>query len=134
MTEGKGRVLVVDDEECIRRNLRIYFEDEGFEVSGAESGEEALEMLTNSGFEVAIVDMRLPGMDGNTFIERAHEVDSQLDFLIFTGSAGFQLPEQLVRMGMNEEQVFMKPLNDMTELVAALTGVLQAREELDGEE
>ena len=100
MREEKGRILVVDDEESIRRNLRSYLEDEGLRVSDAESGEEALDLLTNNPFEAAIVDMRLPGMDGNAFIEHAHELDSQLGFLIFTGSAGYQLPEQLTKMGM----------------------------------
>jgi DNA-binding NtrC family response regulator len=133
MSEGKGRILVVDDEESIRRNLRIYLEDEGFEVIAAESGEKALEMLTRSHFEAAIVDMRLPGMDGNTFIERAHNVDSQLGFLVFTGSMGYQLPERLVSMGMREAHVFMKPLSDIAPLVNALTGLLQMGEELEGE-
>ena len=85
MRKDKGRILVVDDEESIRRNLCIYLEDEEFEVSAAESGEEALEMLTHSSFEAAIVDIRLPGMDGNTFIERAHKLDMELGFLVFTG-------------------------------------------------
>lgn len=129
MREGTGHILVVDDEESIRRNLHIYLEDEGFEVSDAESGEEALELLTHRFFEAAIVDMRLPGMDGNTFIERAHELDSDLGFLIYTGSAGYQLPERLARMGMREDQVFMKPLSDMTKLVDVLRGLLQPREE-----
>ncbi|HQN18673.1 MAG TPA: response regulator [Syntrophobacteraceae bacterium] len=129
MKENKGRILVVDDEESIRRNLLIYLDDEGFEVRGAESGEEGLEMLTHDSFEAAIVDMRLPGIDGNTFIERAHELDGQLGFLIYTGSAKYQLPERLTRIGLTETQVFMKPLSDMTPLVSALTEVLQTRDE-----
>jgi DNA-binding NtrC family response regulator len=129
MKENKGRILIVDDEESIRRNLLIYLEDEGFEARGAETGEEGLDMLTRGGFEAAIVDMRLPGIDGNTFIERAHELDGQLGFLIFTGSAKYQLPERLERIGLRETQVFMKPLSDMTPLVTALMGVLQTRDE-----
>lgn len=129
MKEKQKRILVVDDEESIRRNLRIYLEDEGFEVNAANSGEQGLEMLAGNAFDAAIVDMRLPGMDGNTFIERAHEMDMQLDFLVYTGSVGYQIPEHLARMGMKEEQVFMKPLGDLAELVNALRGVLQRRKE-----
>lgn len=133
MRKDKGRILVVDDEESIRRNLCIYLEDEEFEVSAAESGEEALEMLTHSSFEAAIVDIRLPGMDGNTFIERAHKLDMELGFLVFTGSVGYQLPERLACMGMKEGQVFMKPLSDMTAMVNSLRGLLQTREEREEE-
>jgi len=129
MREAGRRVLVVDDEECIRRNLRIYLEDEGFEVSDVQSGEEALEILVRQPFEAAIVDMRLPGIDGNAFIEEAHKVDSALGFLIFTGSAGYQLPERLTRIGLRESQVFRKPLSDMTGLVEALTGILRERQD-----
>lgn len=125
MMESKKRILVVDDEESIRRNLRIYLEDEGFEVSGAESGERALEMLTEKTFDAAIVDMRLPGMDGNSFIERAHELDPQLGFLVFTGSVGYQLPKRLAGTGMEESRVFMKPQSDLTPLVKELTGLLE---------
>ena len=133
MRKDKGRILVVDDGESIRRNLCIYLEDEEFEVSAAESGEEALEMLTHSSFEAAIVDIRLPGMDGNTFIERAHKLDMELGFLVFTGSVGYQLPERLACMGMKEGQVFMKPLSDMTAMVNSLRGLLQTREEREEE-
>jgi len=129
MREVRRRILVVDDEECIRRNLRIYLEDEGFEVSDVQSGEEALEILVRQPFEAAIVDMRLPGIDGNTFIEQAHEVDSALGFLVFTGSAGYQLPERLTRIGLRESQVFRKPLGDMTGLVEALAGILRERQD-----
>ena len=133
MREGKGRILVVDDEESIRRNLRIYLEDEGFEVVGAKSGEEAIELLTHGSFEAAIVDIRLPGIDGNTFIDRAHDLDARLGFLVFTGSAGYQLPERHATMGMREAQVFMKPLSDVSKLVDALTGLLQVREDRERE-
>jgi len=129
MREVRRRILVVDDEECIRRNLRIYLEDEGFEVSDVQSGEEALEILVRQPFEAAIVDMRLPGIDGNAFIEEAHKVDSTLGFLIFTGSAGYQLPERLTRIGLRESQVFRKPLGDMTGLVKALAGILRERQD-----
>ena len=77
----------------------------------------------------AIVDMRLPGMDGNDFIERAHEMDSKLGFLVFTGSVNYQLPERLLRLGVGEAQMFVKPLGDVAPLTTALKTILQMRED-----
>ncbi len=85
--------------------------------------------LPPNAFEAAIVDIRLPGMDGNAFIEHAHQVDGRLNFLIFTGSVGYQLPERLAGMGVRPSQVFMKPLNDMTVMVDSLRGLLASDEE-----
>ena len=124
MRQHNRRILVVDDEESIRRSLRAYLEDEGFEVIDAESGEKALEILGQSRVAAAIVDIRLSGMDGSAFIERAHDLDSDLGFLIFTGSVGYQPPERLLRMGIREAHVFIKPLSDMAALTTALTTIL----------
>ncbi|MGA2400479.1 MAG: response regulator [Syntrophobacteraceae bacterium] len=123
------RILVVDDEESVRRSLRAYLEDEGFEVIEAENGEKALEVLGKNRVAAAIVDIRLPGMDGNDFIERAHQMDSNLGFLVFTGSVNYQLPERLLRLGVGEAQMFVKPLGDVAPLTTALKTILQMRED-----
>ncbi len=58
------RVLVVDDEDRIRRLLKMYLEKEEFIVVEAENGEEALETALNEEFDVILLDLMLPGMDG----------------------------------------------------------------------
>ncbi len=58
------RVLVVDDEDRIRRLLKMYLEKEDFIVVEAENGEEALETALNEEFDVILLDLMLPGMDG----------------------------------------------------------------------
>ena len=74
MSASAVRVLVVDDESCIRNSLVNYLEDRGCKVVSAESAEEALETLRTEAVDVAIVDIRLPGMDGNGLIFAAHEM------------------------------------------------------------
>ncbi|MHC1729638.1 MAG: response regulator [Syntrophobacteraceae bacterium] len=123
------RILVVDDDESLRRSVRAYLEDEGFEVSDAESGETALEILGRDQIAAAIVDIRLSGMDGNAFTERAHQLHPGLGFLLMTGSVDYHPPERLVKLGVSDAQVFYKPINDMTLLIDALETILQAREQ-----
>jgi CheY-like chemotaxis protein len=127
MSEGRQRILVVDDEESIRRSLRAYLEDEGVDVSAASSGEEALEILSHCHVDAAIVDIRLPGMDGNTFIERANGLCPEMIFVIYTGSVDYKVPVRLRAAGLNDQQIFKKPLGDMSALATSVTGLLRKR-------
>lgn len=120
MSEKLCRILIVDDEESIRRSLRAYLEDEGFEVIAAGTGEEGLELLGSTPADAVIVDMRLPGMDGNTFIEAAHDLQPGMGVLIYTGSVGYKPPSNLQSIGVGEERVFRKPLRDMSVLVSTI--------------
>lgn len=72
-------VLIVDDEPGLLRSLMAFFEDENFSVAGAKSGEEALQLLNKEQFDAVILDMRLPGIDGNEVVLQAKQgVHSQI--------------------------------------------------------
>ena len=117
---GLVRVLVVDDEEAIRTSLAEYLEDMGFEAEGAGSAEDALKRIKRRAPDVAIVDMRLPGLDGNGLIQRAHRMRPDIRFLVFTGSTDYQLPEELKRLGVGQRDVLHKPLADLELMIAAI--------------
>jgi DNA-binding NtrC family response regulator len=123
------RILIVDDEESIRRSLRAYLEDEGFELITAESGEEGLKRLAKESVDAAIVDIRLPGMDGTRFIDRAHEMHPHMTFFICTGSVDFKPPKSIRVIGVGDENVFRKPLRDMDLLATTLERALKWRHE-----
>lgn len=119
------RVLVVDDEPVIVSGLRVFLEDEGMQVGSAGSGEEAVDIArSDCNFDVCIMDMRLPGMNGDTTIRALHEICPELKFIIHTGSTDYSIPDDLRAIGIDERQFFAKPLMDMTpisETVAALS-------------
>ena len=74
MVEG-ARILVVDDEESLRHMLGLTLSKDGYQVWTAGSGPEALAILSdNDAFDVCITDVRMPGMDGLTFVERARHL------------------------------------------------------------
>ncbi len=120
MPEKTVNVLVLDDEESIRHSIAAYFEDEGFIVFEAASGEEALVLLESRSVDAAIVDIRLPGMDGNTFMTKACNIDSTIRFVVHTGSADYVLPDSLKSVGVRVEAVFIKPVHDLNVLITAL--------------
>ncbi|AWB45043.1 DNA-binding response regulator [Paenibacillus sp. CAA11] len=76
MSEQVNRILVVDDEERIRRLLKMYLEKEGFEIDEAEDGETALKMAGGGEYDLVILDVMLPGMDGIEVCNRLRQVKS----------------------------------------------------------
>lgn len=114
------RLLVVDDDDTLRMNLDAYFEDEGFDVSTAATGEDGIEQVKTRTFDVVLCDMRLPGMDGNQTILAMHQLAPQLRFLVYTGSPKYQLEDALEAIGVTRSQLFRKPLRDMGLLADAI--------------
>jgi DNA-binding NarL/FixJ family response regulator len=117
-----ARVLVVDDEPLIVTGLRVFLEDEGMLVDSAGSGEEAVDIARND-CDVCIMDLRLPGMNGDNTIRALHKICPDLKFIIHTGSTDYSIPDDLRALGIDESLFFAKPLLDMlplAETVAAL--------------
>ena len=99
-------VLVIDDERGIRRTLAAYFEDEGMEVTTADSGEQALELVRGGLHpDVCIIDIRLPGIDGHETATALHELTPRARFIVHTGSSDYELPAV-----MRAEPFFVQPV------------------------
>ncbi|MGD8629778.1 MAG: response regulator [Gammaproteobacteria bacterium] len=119
-----ARVLVVDDEPLIVTGLRVFLEDEGMQVDSAGSGEEAVEIVrSDSRFDVCIMDMRLPGMNGDSTIRALHAICPDLKFIIHTGSADYSIPDDLRALGIDANVFFAKPLLDMQPLAETLSAL-----------
>ena len=115
------RVLIVDDEDLIASSLRVFLEDEGMLVASATSGEEAVEILEkDQEFSVCVMDMRLPGMDGNATIRRIHALNPAMRFIIHTGSIDYRIPIDLQQLGIVPAHLFHKPLIDMKPIADAI--------------
>ncbi|HPE71727.1 MAG TPA: response regulator [Candidatus Competibacter sp.] len=122
-------VLIVDDEEMIRENLKAYLEDEGWRVAAFEAVAPALRWLREgTPCQICIMDMRLPDMDGNTAIRILNHLYPGIEFLIHTGSSSYSLPDDLRALGLDDDRVYQKPLNDMAPLAAAARILAAARE------
>lgn len=69
-------ILIVDDEPTIRQSLKGVLEDEGFKASTAESGEASLEIISKQAFDVVLLDVWLPGIDGLETLEKIREKEN----------------------------------------------------------
>ena len=119
------KILIVDDEVAVRLSLAAYLEDFDFEVVTVDSAENALLLFSHEHFEVAIVDLRLPGLSGDQLIHRAHLLDPAVRFLIHTGSVNFTLPQELRVLGMSDRHVINKPQPDLAVFNAIIANMLE---------
>jgi two-component system response regulator PilR (NtrC family) len=85
MTETSIHLLLVDDEAALRSVVAERLVEHGFEVTEADSGERALELLSQFAFDVVVSDLRLPGMDGREVIEAALERYPGIIPIVVTG-------------------------------------------------
>ena len=121
-TEKAELFLILDDEESIRQSIAAFMEDEGYDVFQASSGEEALEIVQNHPIDKAVVDIRLPGIDGNTFMVEARKVLPNIQFLVHTGSADYIPPEAVRALGVSADKILIKPAKDLQMISNALKG------------
>ena len=120
-------ILVLDDEPFIRMNLATYLEDEGFRVLEAATAEHALQLLESHAVSLVVVDLRLPGIDGASFIRFAKMKDDALQFIIHTGSLEYRLEENLKALGLKAGDIFCKPVKDMVLMNQAIVERLLPR-------
>ncbi len=113
--EGK-KLLILDDDDTLRFNLQLYFEDEGFECFSFSMGEAALEYLSKNCCDAAIVDLRLPGINGEEFITEAKKLCPNLKCIIYTGSSNYSINDEIKKFSVSEEDIFYKPVEDMQTL------------------
>jgi len=79
------RILIVDDDQAVRMAIRVLLEHEGFEVVVAESGRRAIEAVDGAAFDLVIVDIFMPGMDGLETIKAFHRCAPGLPIIAISG-------------------------------------------------
>ncbi|MFQ6613073.1 MAG: sigma-54-dependent transcriptional regulator [Fidelibacterota bacterium] len=110
-------ILIVDDERNIRLTLRDILHDEGYGIVLAESGEQALERIAEQEFQLVILDVKLPGMDGIQTFENLKENYPDLDVLMISGHSDIETAVKAVKLGAYD--FLEKPLSMAKILTAA---------------
>jgi two-component system response regulator AtoC len=102
------RVLLVDDEEIVHITIGGYLRDCGHEVDDAASGDEAMTRLSSGSYDLALVDLQMPDMDGFTLLARMLEMNHGLPVIFMSGHGSEELKDQALKQGA---AVFMhKPI------------------------
>jgi two-component system, NtrC family, response regulator HydG len=86
----KANLLVIDDELIVRDSLDKWFREEGYAVTVADSAQDALTKMASQRFDLALVDIKMPGTDGVELQRRMHEIDPDMLAIIMTGYASVE--------------------------------------------
>ena len=121
MTE---RILVVDDEAAIRETVGYALRGEGYEVSDAADGEEALEVARRNGFDVLILDLMLPKLSG---VEVCRRLRAESDVPILLLTAKDAEVDRVLGLEAGADDYVTKPFS-MVELVSRVRAILRRRQ------
>jgi len=95
----RARVLVADDEASILENMKDWLEDEGHEVVTVTDGDEAFEVLAGQDFDIAFLDIRMPGATGLEILERTRTLGSDTAVVIMTAESTFDNTMEAMKQG-----------------------------------
>jgi two-component system, OmpR family, response regulator RegX3 len=116
---NKPRLLIVEDEEPIRNGLEDVFVYHGFDVSSARDGRTGLHQALTGAFDIVLLDLMLPGMDGFEVCERIRRTDQEQPIIVLTARTG---DEDIIRgLRLGADDYVAKPFS-----VAALVLRVQA--------
>jgi DNA-binding NtrC family response regulator len=124
MTESKGRMLIVDDELSVRDSLSKWFREEGYEVGTAEDASQALLLLAQQKWDLALIDIKMRGTDGIELQRRMHEIEPSLVAIIMTGYASVETAVAAMKNGAHD--YVTKPL-DPEEITLKVAKALSQR-------
>lgn len=96
------RILLVDDDDTFRSVLGTALTRRGHEVSTAATGQEALELVSQTAYEVILLDLRLPDMDGLEVLKQLQEDSSPAGVIVLTGHGTIDTAIQAIRMGAHD--------------------------------
>ncbi|MBT7611042.1 MAG: hybrid sensor histidine kinase/response regulator [Bacteriovoracaceae bacterium] len=109
------KVLIVDDEEEIRAILKDSLEELGLEVEEACDGNEALELLKITNYDLVCTDMAMPKLSGDEFIELARKLpNGNIPYILITGGMTSKAQEQKIDLNTIAEGVLVKPFDHDT--------------------
>jgi DNA-binding NtrC family response regulator len=127
MKDDAVRVLLVDDEVELVSNLRKRMLRRGFTVVGTFSGKEAISAAESRQFDVAVVDLKMPGMDGLEVLERLKALQPTLRAIILTGHGTMEAAH---RSGLLDAVSFLTKPAEFDELVELIQKSCDEKREL----
>ncbi len=124
--EKNARIIIVDDDENIRKSMKAILEDEGYIVDLATSGNEAIEMAQNKAYNIALLDIRLPDMEGVELLKLIKNNVPRTRKIMITGYPSMQ--NAISSLNKNADAYLVKPVN-IEQLLDTVREQLQLQEE-----
>lgn len=127
------RVLIVDDEQRFRSTMCKLLGLRGIEAATAGTGLEALEIVKEISFDVAIVDVKMPGMDGVDLLREMKKIDSTIEVIIMTAYASVDTAKAILERGAYDYMLKPYAIDELVEKIGAAYDRKQVRRRLTGD-
>jgi two-component system sensor histidine kinase/response regulator len=128
MSEDKNQILIADDEDPLRTTVAAWLSDEGFEVEQAIDGVEAIKMIQGKDYDIALLDIKMPGANGLEVLRYIRKNSTQTEVVMMTGMSDISMAVEAMKLGAKE--YLTKPI-DMDQLVPQLRGIIRTRDAED---
>lgn len=120
MTVTTGKILIIDDEASLRETLGRILQRAGCEIEAAADGQQALRLIQDQPFNLAYLDLHLPGMDGIQILKEIRQHQPRLPVIMLTGFGTLQSAVEALRLGATD--YLLKPFDP--EVLVARTRVI----------
>ena len=121
------KILVVDDEEIVRHVLKALLDHLGHQTECAQDGNSGLRALEGGHYDAVFVDIRMPGLDGMSFLGRSKEIRPDMPVIIITGHGSDSTREEALAAGAFGFLHKPFPFNDLRELVSRIEAMNHSR-------
>ena len=120
----KAKILLVDDEEEFIKTLADRLEVRGMTVTGATRGVDAVNLVNEEKFDVIVLDLAMPGMDGLETLQRIKEKDPDAEIIMLSGHGTIKTSIEAIKLGAED---FMEKPVDLSELLEKIAEAKEKR-------
>ncbi len=120
----KLRILIVEDGKSQRDMLRDFLKGKGYDVSEAERGDKALELVKNHFFDLLLLDYKMPGMDGMAVLEEVRAINPEIDVIMMTAFGTIDTAVKAIKTGAAD--YITKPI-ELEELIILIDRISERR-------
>lgn len=120
----KAKILLVDDEEEFIKTLAERLEVRGMTVTGATRGVDAVNLVNEEKFDVIVLDLAMPGMDGLETLQRIKEKDPDAEIIMLSGHGTIKTSIEAIKLGAED---FMEKPVDLSELLEKIAEAKEKR-------
>ena len=134
-TKRSLRILLVDDEEITHQTLGDYLREAGQQVDGARDGRAALQAVEACHYDLALVDLQMPGIDGFSLVERLEKLRPEMPVVVITGHPDLEIAVRALRLGAADfltKPVKLAELDAVLEKSLRLSGLRRDKRRLRG--
>lgn len=127
---AQEKILVIDDELFIRELLQEFLIKEGYKVYVAESGEKGINLIKATPVEIALIDLKMPGMDGISALKEIKKIAPNTIAIILTGYPTIESSIEALRSGAYDYVVKPFKLNDLKNTIARALNEYRLKSEI----